>query len=292
MYDKKKLMVYLVWAFGLAWSMQIAASYFVNQGNAAAFQGIMAASMFAPLVAAALAKTGVKSIGWRPRIKGRGRYLLAAFFLPILLSVLGGALFYLLFPQALDTSFGYIATQMGEEAVAALEAQGMGLSTYAIIMAVQALTYAPFLNSIAAVGEEAGWRGVMYPMLKEKWGVLRGRLIGGCIWGAWHWPVMILAGYEYGKDYFGAPLTGMLAFCVFTTAAGIFLDWLYDNTHCIWYPALGHGAINATANVPIVLLNPLWADKLLVGPLMIGLVSGLPLVCLAIYLSVRQKKSA
>lgn len=95
------------------------------------------------------------------------------------------------------------------------------------------MIYAPFINMLFALGEEVGWRGALNPMLKERFGKRGGRLMGGMIWGAWHWPVMILAGYEYGRDYWGEPVLGMAMFCLFTTASGTLLDFLYEKSKCI-----------------------------------------------------------
>ena len=131
----------------------------------------------------------------------------------------------------------------------------------------------------------------MYPILKEHFGIVKGRLIGGAVWGVWHWPIMLLAGYEYGTTYWGAPVTGPLLFCVITIAMGILLDFLYGKTSCIWVPALCHGAINAFAGIPTLFLNPAYADKLLLGPLMIGVISGLPLMLTAFILSIREKNT-
>ena len=131
----------------------------------------------------------------------------------------------------------------------------------------------------------------MYPILKDRFGITRGRLLGGAIWGVWHWPIMLLAGYEYGTTYWGTPVTGPLLFCVIAIAMGILLDVLYEKTNCIWVSALCHGAINAFAGVPTLFLNPAYADRLLLGPLMVGIISGLPLIFVAVTISIRSNKN-
>lgn len=68
---------------------------------------------------------------------------------------------------------------------------------------------APAINMFPALGEEVGWRGYMMPRLKERFGLLNGRLLGGFVWGIWHWPLMLLVGYEYGTNYLGAPPAGI-----------------------------------------------------------------------------------
>ena len=287
----KKLSKYLLWAFGVAWVFQIIAGILYRKGNSMSYSVLLAVSMFAPLFAAVLSGTEIRSIGWKPHIKGNLRWILVAWFAPVALGAAGAALYFLLVPNALDTTFAYIRTSLGVESLSQLESAGLSVQLYAIISTVSAITYAPFVNMLFAVGEEAGWRGTMYPILKDRFGITRGRLLGGTIWGVWHWPIMLLAGYEYGTTYWGAPVTGPLLFCVITIAMGILFDFLYEKTNCIWVPALCHGAINAFAGVPTLFLNPAYADKLLLGPLIIGVISGLPLMLTAFILSIREKNT-
>ena len=287
----KKLSKYLLWAFGAAWILQIIAGILFRKGNSISYSVLLALSMFAPLLASVMSGAEIRRIGWKPHIKGNFRWILIAWFVPAILGMVGAALYFLLVPNAFDTTFAYVRTLLGNEGLSQLESNGLSGQTYAIISVVSAITYAPFVNMLFAVGEEAGWRGTMYPILKEHFGIVKGRLIGGVVWGVWHWPIMLLAGYEYGTTYWGAPVTGPLLFCVITIAMGILFDFLYEKTNCIWGPALCHGAINAFAGVPTLFLNPAYADKLLLGPLMIGVISGLPLVLTAFILSIREKNT-
>ncbi|MCM1480494.1 MAG: CPBP family intramembrane metalloprotease, partial [Muribaculaceae bacterium] len=146
---------------------------------------------------------------------------------------------------------------------------------------VLSVTFAPFINMLAALGEEVGWRGAMYPYLKDKLGVTKGRIAGGVIWGAWHWPIMILAGYEYGKEYIGAPLLGLAVFCVCTAAMGILFDYVYEKTGTIWLPSLMHGAINAFT-IFAYLVKPEYANMSILGPAGIGVIGMLPMAAAAV----------
>ncbi len=237
--------------------------------------------VFAPLLAAVLSGAGIRGMGWKPRIKGNIRWIMGAWFIPAILGTIGAALYFLMLPDALDMSFSYIYNTLGAEGIRQLENSGLSVLQYSIVSCVASLTYAPWLNMLFAIGEEAGWRGVMYPVLRRRYGTVKGRIVGGVIWGIWHWPIMLLAGYEYGTSYWGAPVTGPLLFCLIASAMGIVLDVLYDQTDCIWMPALCHGAINAFAGVPTLVLNPAYANGLLLGPLMVGLIGGLPMILLA-----------
>lgn len=282
--ENKQLRNYLLWAFGLAWLLQAAAIHFAWQGEAQVFRLILLAVMYMPFAAVLLARIPLQGMGWHLRLRGKARWFLLAWFGWAVLGTLGAAIYYLLFPAALDLSGSYIASQLGEAGMQQLEAQGMTLQTLLLVQTAQALLYAPLINTFAALGEEVGWRGALYPRLKERFGTAKGRLFGGLIWGAWHWPIMIFAGYNYGTAYFGAPVLGPLLFCVVCTALGTLMDYLYEKTDCIWIPALAHGAFNAFAGVPTLLMAPAFADRAILGPTMGGAVAGLPMLVLGFLL--------
>ena len=79
---------------------------------------------------------------------------------------MGAALYFLLFPSAWDTSFLYIRSTLGTDGISQLENSGISVPLYAGISVIAAITYAPLVNMFFAVGEEAGWRGTMYPQVQ------------------------------------------------------------------------------------------------------------------------------
>lgn len=285
------MITYLLWSFLIAWVLQITASILCIKGQIGLYQIVLAISMFAPFAAAILSGKEWKKIGFMPRMKGNVGWLFYAWLVPAVLGTLGAAIYFLLFPKAFDTSFGAIFAALGEAGLAQLEAGGMSVSLYVAINIVSAVTFAPWINMLFAVGEEVGWRGYMYPILKERFGTVKGRILGGVIWGIWHWPIMFLVGYEYGKEYWGAPVTGPIVFCVITTAMGILLDKSYEKSKCIWFPALMHGAINAFAGIPTLFMNAEFHNEPLLGPLMVGVIGGLPMILLAVLTSLKNIKN-
>lgn len=42
------------------------------------------------------------------------------------------------------------------------------------------------------LGEEVGWRGFLYPELKDRDGWFAGALVVGVIWAVWHWPLWLI----------------------------------------------------------------------------------------------------
>ena len=288
--DKKKLKLYIIFAFGIAWVLQVIGSIFSLQGNSLMFTLVLSVSMFVPLLGTVLAKIPLRGMGFKPKLKGNLKYIALAWFGPVILTVLGAALYFLIFPSRLDLTGMYIREVGGEAVIQQLADQGLTVPVYMAITVVTSLTYVPWINMFFALGEEVGWRGAMDPMLKDHFGKVKGSIIGGVIWGAWHWPVMIIAGYEYGKGYWGEPILGMVMFCLFTIVAGTLLDFLYEKTKCIWVPALGHGAINGTCSVPMLILNTTYSNQLTIGPLPIGFISMIPMMIAAGIVLYKQKE--
>jgi membrane protease YdiL (CAAX protease family) len=100
------------------------------------------------------------------------------------------------------------------------------------------LLAAPFVNGLAALGEEIGWRGYLLPRLMPL-GKGRAYLALGVIWGLWHMP-LVLIGFTYPNQ----PILGTLMFIAMTTAFGIYINELtLKNNSCI-LAAWAHGIFN------------------------------------------------
>lgn len=281
----------MIATFGLAWILEIIASIYSNKGNQLVFSVILMIAMFMPFLGVLIARIPLKGMGWVPHLKGRIRYLFFALWVPALLSIIGGVLFFAFFPDAFDFEFLTLRGILeGTGTLQQLEEQGLTMPMYLLITTIQAVTYAPFVSMFVTLGEEVGWRGALYPYLKEKLGVTKGRIVGGTIWGAWHWPVMIFAGYEYGKGYIGAPVLGPIVFCICTVMMGILFDYVYEKTETIWLPSLMHGATNAFT-IFAYLSKPEYADKAILGPAYIGIISMIPLIVMAVIICVKRKRN-
>ena len=293
--EKQSLALYFLLAFGLAWLCQVYGSLLLlRDGNAAVYRALLSVSMFCPLVAVLTAKRIVlhqpTGIGWK--VRGKRRYWLAAWFGPAVFTVLAALLYFAVFSSRLDLSGSWLVTAYGGEMDAETLRSQLGVSSLSYILetGLFAITLAPPINMLFAVGEEAGWRGYMMPQLKERFGLLNGRLLGGVIWGVWHWPIMLLTGYEYGTNYLGAPVLGLVVWCVVCFALNTLLDWLYEKTGCIWVSAIAHGAFNAVAALFTVLTYPADAYYNVLGPTPIGLIGMLPMLAAAVWLTLRQVK--
>ena len=280
---KKRLAIYLAITFGLSWGMWIPAGIILGtfengEASSAAMLGLIAFSMFFPLIGALTANAAVPEkdridLCLKPRVRGNGRFYALAWFLPAVLSIAGFAVFFLVFPQLFDADM----TALRET----LRQGGMPDDQLGLVLAgtfAFAITAAPLINAIPAFGEEVGWRGMLFPTLCEAMSQRKSALVSGIIWGLWHAPIIAM-GHNYGTGYPGYPLTGILTMAIACTSIGCLLSWLRLKTASVWSCAVAHGAINAVANFGVVLCT---AGATVFGPSPLGLVSGIPALVLAL----------
>ncbi len=283
---KGKMAKYLAVTFASAWLLQavVISDYLTHKNmQSPVFIILMAVVMFTPLLGTLAVNGTLRGLGWIPSFKnGKIKIWLLAWLLPAVTSALGAILYFVLTPDHISTT-AYLQQQSetaGIDLNELLASNGLTTESYLLIPAIASFP-AAFFNMIAAVGEETGWRGFLYPELKERFGRTKGLLAGGLIWGVWHFPVIIFTGYNYSTDCIGAPFAPPLVFCIGTIAFGIIADYVYEKTESIWAPALFHGAINAFANYALILSDPKYSEYILFGPKAFGLISLIPVVVIA-----------
>ena len=134
---------------------------------------------------------------------------------------------------------------------------------------------APLINTLLALGEELGWRGLLLPELLPlgQWGAI---LLSGVIWGFWHAPVIL-----QGQNYPSQPVLGVFLMVVFTVLAGAFFGWLYLRTRSPWAPALAHGSLNAIAGLPLLFLTGV---DITLGGTLASLIGWIPLALFVAWL--------
>ena len=288
-FNKTQVIKYLAFTFGIAYAIQIIVWLLYSNDYQMIGQLVMAVMMFTPMLATVLSGYKLKGMGWKPHIKQNWKSILIAWFSPMILTAVGTGLYFGVFPSHFDLSGSYIIEVAGEEALKQIEEQGLSYSMLVLLSCVNCITYAPIINMFFAVGEESGWRGFLYPQLKARFGKRLGWIIGGIIWGLWHSPLIWLIGYEYGKDYLGFPVTGMILFCIITIVLGIICDWLYEKSQCIWVPSIFHGAFNAAATIPLCITVANTGSMRLLGSAPNGLLAGLPIIVFAVIILLKSK---
>lgn len=288
-----KITKYLLFTFITSWVFQIIGSHDFNLDNIAgmvSFSQTVSLCMLMPTLGALFAKAKIRDMGWKPNIKKNIKPILFAWLMPTVFQIAGAVFYFIVFPEDFDAS-GEILRDMDPSAFEELEKSGGFYEDYIAKEIFYSLTsFYTFLAVFMGLGEEIGWRGFLFPELKERFGRTKGVLLGGVIHGVWHFPLMLLIGYEYGKNYIGAPLLGLFAFCIFTVTTGIISDYLYERSQSIWLPALFHGAINSTFN-PYLLRGDENLERSIFGPVSIGLISVIPMALFAVGILYNNSKS-
>ena len=243
--------------------------------------GYMWAPGLAHIFTRLITKEGFRGIGLHPNFRKGWKFWLLAWILPVAISLLGTAVYYLFFPAYYDGGMSMVVEQYRQA--------GMGLNvTPLMVLGIQLMNVmliAPVINSFATLGEEFGWRAYLLPKLMPL-GPAKAMLISGVIWGAWHWP-LTLQGHNYGLEYWGAPWLGMLVMLVFTFSLGTLFSWLSIRGGSVWPAVIGHAMLNGVGGIGVLWMTG--SPNLLFGPIVAGLVAGLPFTLLAVYLIWRRK---
>ena len=217
---------------------------------------VMAASvvfMWLPALATLITRkfTDDKSkLPLKPLTKKNWKMYVVSAYIPSIAIVLGASLYFALFPSHLDLSLTSLKDLI---AVHGQQIQLPMLSILSLLLigaGLVLLSPLVFINHILAFGEEVGWRGYLLPLMCRKFGVTRGIILEGVLWGVVHAP-LVAFGVNYAGDYPGAPWSGMLLMIVFATSVGVFLSYLTIKTKSIIPAYISHGVINALREAPL-----------------------------------------
>ena len=284
---------YLLFTFISTWIISAIGYHDANLGTMAgdlSFSSALALCMLMPALGALLAKANFKEIGWRLKLSKNWKYIVFAWLAPTVFQIIGAVFYFLVFPDDFAPAEAF-QRFMSDTEYEEFKQNGSPYTAFIGKEIFFSLTsFGIFQAILSGLGEEIGWRGFMFPELKVGYGRTKGLLIGGLIHGAWHFPAMILVGYEYGKDYIGAPLLGLLIFPLFTISTGIISDFLYVRSGSIWLPAILHGAVNAEIS-PSIFMSKGHSERSIFGPVDVGLIGMLPmLICAAFLLWYQHKR--
>lgn len=278
--DRKRIGIFLAIAFGLAWVLALVIYLTGGLVNSPvlipdtpitlALVLLATGYMWAPTIANILTRLitgeGRADLYLQPQLKRGWPFWLAAWLGPVVATLGGAAVFFVLFPQYFDPDLTalreLIATQTGQD----LPAETLRI----VILAQtgQAIFLAPIINGLFTFGEEFGWRAYLQPKLLPL-GPRKTMLLMGLIWGVWHWPIIAM-GHNYGLEYPGYPWVGLLAMVWFCFVTGTFLGWATLRAGSVWPAVIGHAVINGISAIGGVFVQGEPHPAL--GPLPVGLI--------------------
>lgn len=247
--NDKGLVIFLLITFLITWIPTFAAMILGLEYGSGAVHFILTYSMLCPalgmLATRYLTKEGFKLTGEKSLMLGisfankKIFFYLLALLLPIIYRDLGCGLIFLLQPQCFDLS-------------AMKEMTGLSWG-YFWVLPLTGVVNAVMI-SFGALGEEAGWRGYMMPKLEEKFGIVPAVLIGGVIWGVWHFPANYM-GHNFGTGYFGEPWSGFLLFTIGTIAINAMFTYITKKSGSVWPAVFMHAMNNTGMSFLMAFLN-------------------------------------
>jgi membrane protease YdiL (CAAX protease family) len=271
--DRRRILIFV----GITYAITLAAALviFLDRGRGSALAGILYLMM---AFAGALGNIATRLItreGWsnmllRPQLRRGWPFYVAAWVLPLVAILLGGAIYFLLFPGRFDPSMA-MARESGRISATDGLATVMGGEFLGGLVQVLWLMFIIW-------GEEFGWRAYLLPKLMPLGG-RKAALLVGAIWGVFHWP-MIFMGFQYGLDYWGAPIVGPLLFVLIILSPSVVYSWMTLRTGSVWPACIAHAVHNTFCNLMILFLRG--EPDVLIGPVPEGIVGGLGYILVAL----------
>lgn len=220
--EVKKLVTFLVLVFVLSGSATYA-MYITRQPN------LVYLVMWCPAISAFITngvyRQSPGGMGWS---WGQTRWQITSYFLPIGYCLVAYGFVWLTGLGILNT-----AHELHLSIAAGLRIP-VNLATFALL--------GTLVSAGSAAGEEIGWRGFLIPRLYS----ITGRnftvtaLVGGIIWAVWHYPLVILAGYNQG-----GPLSySLLILSLQVISAGVIITWLRLKSGSLWTGVILHASHN------------------------------------------------
>jgi membrane protease YdiL (CAAX protease family) len=181
------------------------------------------ALMFIPGLAAAVLllkrRQGFKSVGWGLGGSGGAIYWLLAILLPM-------AMIAISLPISIRLGWAAIAPA----STAAGRVAGDPLKILKNVLLYTAISLP------LAFGEEFGWRGYAQGKMVRQFGLVKGLLLLGLLWGFWHTPIYYFMGTSPEHPLLGpfvmTPIDNLLA--------AVPMAWFYIRSRNIWVPTFLH----------------------------------------------------
>ena len=162
-------------------------------------------------------------------------------------------------------------------------ASSVGSGLLLILVIVSSVFSGSTINTLAALGEEMGWRGFLLSELGSRLGLYPASIVIGVVWGLWHAPLILLAGYDYPHH---PDLLGLSMFIAVCTVWSVILCQLRVLGRSILPPSFMHGNINAIARVVLATFR---GDEIYTAPLgLLGIASS-TIIAVAIAILARNK---
>jgi membrane protease YdiL (CAAX protease family) len=306
--NTRRIVIFLAIAIGVPWTAALVLYRTVGATDLIMAMTVANLIMVSTPALANVATRLITREGWKrtwlwPRFRRGWPYYLAAILLPFLASVVGGAVYFLLFPGSFDPNLANVREFYAAYSVAV----GTNPWVALVIITLQASIRWLLLNGPLSIVEEFGWRAYLLPKLMARFtgtepasgsaenpvpaslyaaGARKASLLIGLIWGLWHWPLYLMA-LPLTPDF---PFFYLLVYPMSTCCMSVLLCWVTLRSGSVWPASIGHGMITGTSGIPDLLLKG--PGSLLFGPGPGGLLGMLGYLALALWLLLNRRAFA
>ncbi|MCX6160590.1 MAG: CPBP family intramembrane metalloprotease, partial [Ignavibacteriae bacterium] len=195
--------------------------------------GAVFAMMWTPGISAIITsliyKDKIRNYGWKP---GKARFLIYAYLLPLVISLIAYGLVWL-------SGYTEFTTQ---EVIKYKWAKMLGfeLPVPFIIGVLSKMSLGFLFTCLPVLGEEIGWSGFLTPKLLKIFSVPVTSLIVGLFWAVWHYPAII--GGFYGQ---GTPLwIALPGFTLSIVGESFIRTVLVSKSKSLWTGVVLHASAN------------------------------------------------
>jgi len=303
--NKRRIVIFLAIAIGVPWTAALVLYLTVGATDlivAASVANLIFISTpaLANVATRLMTREGRQHLWLWPKFRRGWPFYLAAILLPFLAAVVGGTIFYLVFPGSFDPTLGKVREFYTAYSVAADTNPWMAF----VLITLQASVNWLLVNGLLSMGEEFGWRAYLLPKLMARFtgaepaggsevnpvpaglyasAARKASVLIGLIWGVWHWPLYLM-GLRLTPDF---PMLYLLVYPVSTICMSVLLCWVTLRSGSVWPASIGHGFINGAAGIPMMPLKG--PANMLLGPGPGGAIGMLGYLALALVLLIHRR---
>jgi membrane protease YdiL (CAAX protease family) len=227
--DKKALRLFIIIVLAVSAVIVVVWIFF---GESATQAGISALLMLVPCISAIIvSRKFYKKQGALGFKRCKFVYILLAIFIPLVYLALSYGLFWIFSKGSYSGNMAVLAEH------ASAYSQGLSGQTAVIVSLAVMLP----VTIVTALGEEVGWRGLMYPIMQRMWGWKKAIIVSGGVWALWHMPI-VASGLYY------PPTTALVyiipMFIIEIFALSVIITWLRMASNSVWPAILFHAMHN------------------------------------------------
>jgi uncharacterized protein len=239
----KQLLTYIGLLMGVSWIIQISGIIATGDINSDGARIWLAGAMISPLIVTLFFINRNKELRSKVLWKPNNQIFITSFMAVLVPILIAFIVLFLLqrFNFGHSNWFSFSANEVSISGGPFLLGKGQqSWLTFIFNILLTGLAFG-LINSFIATGEEYAWRGLLQPILTEKYGIITGVAILGFIWSMWHLPAL-LAGYNYPEN----PVLGcFVLFPIRLIATSYFYAWLTMKSKSFIPAAIAHGTLNS-----------------------------------------------